>query len=203
MRLGNSAGKNAGKKYFIRSKVSGKPTETNRAKADVFKLWFETNYSSLVNELRNKNIYDDDMLSETFLRIYENVLYTGLEMENVRSYFIRSFFTNSIQESIKSSRYSPLPVHYDKADLPFGHSVELERRRRELEQDIFDYVYKRYNIREFELFKMYMYLKPAINYTVLADITKLKVHQIQFVVSKIKKDLCRHENFSQRSRELI
>lgn len=203
MQLGNSNGKNAGKKYFIRSKVTDKPKEINKRKAALFNIWFEENYTSLVNELIDKNIYDCDTLNETYLRIYEIILYTGLEMQNTRSYFIRAYFTNNIQESMKENRYRDLPQGYDCADLPADYSAELEYMQRKLEEDIFSYVYQRYTIREFELFKMYMYLKPAVNYAVLADITNMKAHQIQFVVSKIKKDLCAHREFAKRRREVM
>lgn len=202
MRLGNSFGGNTGKKYIIRGKHDKVPAKYGEAKAEKFNQWFTDNYVSLVSELKNKEAFDGDILSETYLKMYESILYSGLDIASYRSYFFRSFFTNHIQGSMKASRYCTISPNYDKPDVS-GYSVECEMQQKKLESDIFDYVYSRYKIREFEVFKMYVSLKPAINYNTLADITKLKAHNIQFIVSKIKKDICRNHEFIKRHREVL
>lgn len=202
MRLGNSKGNNTGKKYVMRGKHDKQATRQGTEKALKFSQWFTKTYTSLVCELKGKLIFDDDVLGDTFLRIYENMLYTGIELQNNRSYFMRSYFTNYIQNNMKSNRYCQLPVYYDAADTG-EYNLELEMHQRQLEEDIFSYVYERYDVREFELFKMYVSLKPAINYYVLADMTNMKAHQIQSIVSKIKKDIRHNIVFINRRKELV
>lgn len=201
MKLGNSKGNNRGKKYFMRGIGNMKPVAGGLDKADRFRQWFEKAYHSLVRELRQKNIYDEDAMNDTYLKIWENLVYSNLNILEYRSYFMRSFYTNLMNTTIRAGRYCEMMPGYDAEDDDLVYDFELERRQQQLETDIFDYVYDRYSVREFELFKMYMCLKPAMNYGVLSEITSLKVHQIQFTISKIKKDLCRHKEFIARRRE--
>lgn len=201
MRLGNSKGNNKGKKYFMRGGNSLIPVKGGEESADKFKCWFEKAYPSLVRELRQKSIYDEDAMNDTYLKIWENLMYSGLRILDFRSYFMRSFYTNLMNTTIRGNRYCEMTPGYDEADAGSTYDLDLERRQQKLELDIFDYVYDKYSVREFELFKMYMCLKPAVNYGVLSEITALKTHQIQFTISKIKKDLCRHKEFLVRRRE--
>lgn len=177
------------------------PVAGGEVKAEKFRQWFERAYPSLVRELKQKNIYDEDAMSDTYLKIWENLMYSNLNILGYRPYFMRSFYTNLMNTTIRGARYCEMIPGYDAEDDGLTYDFELERRQQQLEVDIFDYVYDKYSVREFELFKMYMCLKPAVNYGVLSEITNLKVHQIQFTISKIKKDLCRHKVFVSRRRE--
>lgn len=199
MILGNSNGKNRGKKYIMRDRADYVPAKGGAAKAEAFSQWFNETYHSLVAELHAKDMFDDEVLNETYLRMYDYILYSGSKIENYRSYFIRSFFTNLIQGKVKENRYRSIDDTYDEVDA--AYDFDLEVRQQQLEQDIFTYVYGKYKIREFELFKMYVSLKPAVNYEVLSKITHLKVHHIQGVVSKIKSDICRNSDFVRRRQE--
>lgn len=153
-------------------------------------------------ELCQKDIYDEDVVNDTFLRIYDNILYGGIDIEHFRSYFMRAYFTNLIQGNIRDKRYSSISPYYDREDTS-DYDPEIDLAQKQLEEDIFTYVYQRYQVHEFELFKMYVCLKPAVNYAALSELTKLKVHQIQFIVSKIKKDICRNREFTVRRRALV
>ncbi len=72
---------------------------------------------------------------------------------------------------------------------------ERDRFHRQLESDIFNYVYRNFDIREYEIFKMYMHLKiqgKNMTYEVLAGIIgndEYKPHHIQAIIGKIKKDV--------------
>ncbi|MFV0468490.1 MAG: hypothetical protein ACK5MK_06140, partial [Dysgonomonas sp.] len=63
-------------------------------------------------------------------------------------------------------------------------------------------VYANYDLREFELFKMYVSLKPAVNYDSLSEITQVKAYSIQRIVSKIKKDIQENQDFFRRWKEV-
>lgn len=201
MKLGNSNGNNKGKKYFIRANNRHKLVERGMEKAAALNRWFEENYESIKCELIQKNIYNCDAVNETYLRMCENLMYSNLEILDYRSYFMRSFYTNYMQATIHDRRYCTIVSGYDPADEDGVYDAGLERRQQQLEEDIFDYVYSKYSVREFELFKMYICLKPAVNYGTLSEITSLKPHQIQFIISKIKKDLQCNEHFLQRRNE--
>ncbi len=201
MILGNSNGNNRGKKYIIKGKDDLTYEQTNKEKADRFRDWFGLNYDAIVLQMKQKEMLDEDILTDTFLKMYDNILFGGNEIKDYKSYFFRAFFTNTIQYSIKAGRTNALPTGYDQPNGE-GYDFETEEKQKQLEQDIFAYVYDKYPLREFEIFKMYMLLKPAINYDRLASITELKSYQIQFIVSKIKKDLSTHADFCRRRKEM-
>ncbi|WP_029902215.1 hypothetical protein [Prevotella sp. 10(H)] len=202
MKLGNSNGNNTGKKYFIRGRDDQKePKPENRRKADKFNEWFACNQQKLANFLIGKYSYDEDVFYNTFMRISEKILYTGMSISDYKAYFHRSYFTNYIQDSEKESRYIAMPA-YSNLEAHHSNPYEKERMQAQLESDIFDYVYHRYELREFELFKMYISLKPAINYHTLADITKIQAHNIQRIVSKILTDIRGNKVLVNRYRDI-
>jgi len=202
MKLGNSKGNNKGKKYYMRARDGQKePKPANKKRADEFSLWFGQNYRQLINFLISKNSYDDDVFNNTYIRMTEKLLYTSQKIDDYKAYFHRSYYTNYILDKTQEARYVPLPVH---ANLEAHHTNPYERERMQtiLELDIFDYVYNRYEIREFELFKMYISLKPAINYHSLSQITHLQTHYIQRVISKILADIRSNKELLSRYNEI-
>lgn len=190
MRLGNSKGNNTGKKYYIRGRDDRhEPKPEHRKAAECFNTWFADNYKKIINFLISKGSYDEDVFSYTYMRISEKILYTGAHIKDYRAYFSRSYYTNYIQDKASENfKLVPLPT-YDTLEAHHSNPYERERMQTQLEIDIFDYVYSRYKLDEFELFKMYISLKPAINYHTLSEITHLQVHNIQRVISKILTDI--------------
>ncbi len=202
MRLGNSGSNNKGKKY-IKIKPGAIATPDNQAKADKFKQWFGGIYTRLQTELINKDTYDEDVLNDTFLRIYDKIRYGGLEIANYKAYFHRAFFTNFMQQTINLSQGITTPLdNHDKIDDNESDD-ELIKFKANLESDIYTYVYHRYTLREFELFKMYMSLKPAINYAKLAEITNISASRISEIISKIRKDICHQQDFMKRRKSTL
>lgn len=197
MRLGNSGANNKGKKY-IKIKPGAVATPENQAKADLFKEWFGQLYLRLQTELINKDTYDEDVLNDTFLRIYDKIRFGGLEIADYKAYFHRAFFTNFMQINIQGSQSIVTPLNnHDKID-DSENDEELIRSKWELENDIFDFVYSKYPVHEFELFKMYVRLKPAITYADLSDITSLSQSRISEIISKIRRDISRQKDFALR-----
>ncbi|MDR2951555.1 MAG: hypothetical protein LBV71_20385 [Prevotella sp.] len=201
MLLFNTNRSNKGKKYF--KKKEGVQDVVYAEKAEAFNVWFVENNKEVIQYLTVRNYFDCDVFSESYLKMYENILYTGTNVENYRYYFVRSYFTNLMANGIKQNRYCELLPHYDKADTDTQYFAELQDKQQKLEKDIFDYVYKNYSIRDFELFKMYINLKPAINYASLADITGIREHNIQRAISKIKKGVRANKEFKKRREELV
>lgn len=202
MRLGNSGANNKGKKY-IKIKPGAVATPENQLKADAFKEWFGTLYSRLQTELINKDTYDEDVLNDTFLRIYDKIRFGGLDIADYKAYFHRAFFTNFMQLNIQASQSLTTSLdNHDKID-DAESDEEVIRIKWELENDVFDFVYSRYPVHEFELFKMYVRLKPAINYADLSAMTSISQSRISEIISKIRRDICKQKEFTQRRRSTL
>lgn len=198
MLLFNSKRSNKGKKYLKKSKIDLVFAE----EAEAFNKWFDEHRTVFFHYLTDRRSYNADAFNDAYLKIYENVLYSGIKLENYRAYFLRSYFTILQDIGIRQNRYCELMPNYDKEDNDIECYLEMESKNRQLENDIFEYIYAHYNVREFEIFKMYVSLKPAVNYDALADITGLHSYQIQRIVSKIRKDICRNNIFVSRWREI-
>ncbi|MEN9918325.1 MAG: hypothetical protein RL662_761 [Bacteroidota bacterium] len=193
MILGNSNGNNKGKKYFKSKDIC--ESKCFSEKSDKFNTWFIQNINALKTQLFNKYTHTSncDIFNDTYMRIYERVHYTGFDIADYKSYFCRAFYTNYIQELSKGNRYADLACIDSMEDELDDLCGETEVQHKLLESKIFDYVYHNFDIREYEIFKMYMQLKiqgKSMNYQILADIINnkdYKVHTIQAIISKIKK----------------
>lgn len=221
MRLGNSNGNNRGKKYFIRGRDDVNPKKLYTEEANAFADWFGANYDRLKRDVRGANEADEDTFSETYLRIYELIMYTGREIRDYKAFFHRAYYTNFVQRATQEQRYCNFFEHVEvesssgqmahhgvptKAQLEEDDQQcvnEMERNITQLEGDIMEYVYGKYDLRDFEIFKMYMNLKPAINYHALSKMTGLKYHRIQTMISKIVVDVKSHEDFATRRKRLV
>ncbi len=202
MKLGNSKGNNVGKKYFMRGRDDHhEPAQANREKADVFNRWFVENRQQLINFIIGKYAYDEDTFSTTYIRMCEKLLYTDLTIEDYSAYFHRSYYTNYVLLRTQEARCVPLLIEH-KLEAHHDNPYERERMQWQLESDVFDYVYRRYSLQEYEIFRMYISLKPAINYHTLEKITHIKAHNIQRMVSKILADIRSNKAMAARYREI-
>jgi len=197
MRLGNTAGKNKGKKY-LKIKGNEEITAANQAKADHFKYWFGENYMKLRRELIQKDTFDEDILNETFLRIHDKILYGGLVIKDYKAYFHRAFFTNFMQVTINIAKRMLASIDGHDTIDDEDDDTELYMSKEKLQDDILGYVFNRYPVRDFELFKMYISLKPAINYAELSKITAISQSRISETISKIRKDIQKDKSFCRR-----
>lgn len=197
MKLGNSGANNKGKKY-IKIKPGAVASPENQNKADKFKKWFGETYTRLQTELINKETYNEDILNDTFLRIYDKIRFGGLEISDNKAYFHRAFFTNFMQATINQSVSNIIPIDEIDSIDDEDNDEELFAYKTDLENEIFSYVYSHYPVQEFEIFKMYISLKPAINYAELANITSISQTRISAIVSKIRKDICNQNVFLAR-----
>lgn len=198
MRLGNSNGNNKGKKYFLRKSCTGmQPIDENKEIANIFGSWFAENMDSLINFLKMKMYFDEDVFNTTFMRMYEKILFTGMEVKDNKAYFFRSYYTNYIQERTYEKRYGD-PLPYDNRSESSRDAKEIEYSQIMLESDIFNYVYLNYSDRDFRLFKMYMTLVPKITFQALAEMENVKAYTIQRIISKITQDVRSNKQFLER-----
>jgi len=158
MRLGNLAGQNRGKKYL---KLTGNETITpeNQTKANNFAKWFSKNYEMLQRELVAKKTVDEDQMNDTYLRIYDKILYGGLEISDYKAYFHRAFFTNYVQHSIKRSEIERMFVDDDKAVELMDDEEdqeEIDRQKKILFDEIVDFIKECYTSEIYDVFLTYL-----------------------------------------------
>ena len=202
MRLGNTAGKNKGKKYL---KIKGDEVVTaeNQGKADHFKYWFGENYERLVRELIQKDTLDEDILNETFLRIHDKILYGGIVIQDYKAYFHRAFYTNYMQVVIDVSKGILASIDgHDTIDNSMD-DMPMIKVKASLEADVLDYVFQNYSVHDFELFKMYVRLKPAINYESLSELTSIPKTRISYIISRIRNDVRSNKVFMTRRKAIV
>lgn len=219
MILGNSLKQNTGKKYI--TKNTTKPiTPENLIKADEFKDWFGDNYNLLVEEQRRKQTLNEDILIDTFFKLYHKQQQQG-NIEDYKSYFCRAYFTNYFQNNIKEEKKKQNHIYLNLIDKEYEDSFntldiipiednddkerELEKLNKtdELLNETFQYITDKYSMQQFELFRMYMFLKPHISYKKLSDITNLSIKYISQTISTIKKDIQDNQELISKRKRLI
>lgn len=219
MILGNSLKQNKGKKYI--TKNTYQPiTPENQMKADDFKNWFGDNYNLLVEEQTRKQTLNEDILIETFCKLYHKQQQQG-DIEDYKSYFSRAYFTNYFQYNIKEEKKKQNHIYLNLIDKEYEDSFNIldvlplednEDRERTIEQqndtdklltDTFQYITDKYSMQQFELFRMYMFLKPHISYKRLSDITNLSIKYISQTISTIKRDIQDNQELINKRKKLI
>jgi hypothetical protein len=216
MILGNSLKQNKGKKYITKN-TTKEVTPENQLKADSFKEWFGDNYNLLVEEQRRKQTLNEDVLIDTFFKLYHKQQQQG-NIEDYKSYFCRAYFTNYFQNNIKEEKKKQNHIYLNLIDKEYEDSfntldiIPIEDRERTIKMqtntdklltDTFQYITDKYSMQQFELFRMYMFLKPHISYKKLSDITNLSIKFISQTISTIKKDIQDNQELISKRKKII
>lgn len=219
MILGNSLKQNKGKKYITKNTLKEVSPE-NQIKADEFKEWFGSQYNILVAEQQRKQTLNEDILIDTFFKLYNKQQQSG-DIEDYKSYFSRAYFTNYFQNNIKEEKKKQNHIYLNLIDKEYEDSFntldiipiednddkerELEKLNKtdELLNETFQYITDKYSMQQFELFRMYMFLKPHISYKKLSDITNLSIKYISQTISTIKKDIQDNQELITKRKKLI
>ena len=219
MILGNSLKQNTGKKYITKN-TTKEVTPENQIKADEFKEWFGDNYNLLVEEQKRRQTLNEDILIDTFFKLYQKQQQQG-NIEDYKSYFSRAYFTNYFQHNIKEEKKKQNHIYLNLIDKEYEDSfntldliplesdedreqkIEIQNRTDELLNETFQYITNKYSMQEFELFRMYMFLKPHISYKKLSDITNLSIKFISQTISTIKKDIQENQELITKRKKLI
>lgn len=219
MILGNSLKQNKGKKYITKNTLKEVSLE-NQLKADEFKEWFGSQYNILVAEQQRKQTLNEDILIDTFFKLYNKQQQSG-DIEDYKSYFSRAYFTNYFQNNIKEEKKKQNHIYLNLIDKEYEDSFNTldiipiednDDKERELEKlnktdelltETFQYITEKYTIQQFELFRMYMFLKPHISYKKLSDITNLSIKYISQTISTIKKDIQDNQELISKRKKLI
>lgn len=168
-----------------------------------FNNWFEQDYHNLQRKLKRKNCYNEDVFNETYLRMYE-AINRNATVSNYQSYFIRSYYCNNIQHRIEGNKYCSLSIDPEihKKTNKETNLKDLETQNQALENEVMSFVYDNFELQEFELFKMYFNLKPAINYKTLSEITHIEEYKIGMIISKIKKRVRRNKKLADKYQQI-
>lgn len=219
MILGNSLKQNKGKKYITKN-TTKEVTPENQLKADEFKEWFGDNYNLLVEEQTRKQTLNEDILIDTFFKLYHKQQQQG-NIEDYKSYFCRAYFTNYYQNNIKKEKKKQNHIYLNLIDKEYEDSfntldvlplednedrertIEIQANTDKLLTDTFQYITDKYSMQQFELFRMYMFLKPHISYKKLSDITNLSIKYISQTISTIKKDIQDNQELITKRKKLI
>ncbi|HCO67487.1 MAG TPA: hypothetical protein DIT04_07010 [Dysgonomonas sp.] len=202
MRLGNLAGQNRGKKYL---KISGSESITpeNQAKANNFAKWFSRNYEQLKRELVAKKTVDEDQMNDTYLRIYEKIIYGGLDISDYKAYFHRAFFTNYIQNSIKRSEIERYFVSDEKAveiiDEDEEDEEEINQQKQLLFDEITDFIKECYPSEIYEVFFNYLRIGDR-NYESVCIEMGLSRDYVLNIINKVRNRV-RHNKELMRKRK--
>lgn len=162
------------------------------SKAQDFNSWFEVNSRDLLQYFKKIDRYDGAIFSDTYLKVYENILYRGGEVGNYKGLFLTAYFRIQLNERIYQNRFLELAPCHEKDDIDSDYHKEIEEANTEIERKIFEYVYSFYPLKDYEIFKMYINLQPAINYESLSKIVGIKYWSLFRLVSGIKKDIAKN-----------
>lgn len=144
MRLGNTGGKNKGKKYL---KITGSEpiTPENRVKAYLFDDWFENQYANLKRRIISQDAgCNEDVLHETYWKIRTKILYGGLDIKDFSSYFHRSYFTNNFQISIQENKQTFIDLGNVERSDDSPERIMIMKEQDEKAEKIKDFIKENY-----------------------------------------------------------
>jgi len=194
---GASGGANKGKQY---NNYNLPPITSPEAmqRCTEFKKWFSANYASIKQNLTSLNKYDDDVMVDTFLKIYRSLEY-GTVVKNYRTYWETSYFTNNFKKKVDETKYQKKTEYieyneeqYDSEDT--GDSEAQYEKKDELINLIGEWLECNVpDIIDREIFIIYINTKNdrryKMTYEKLSDLTGVDLNRIKEIIPRIKKQL--------------
>lgn len=173
------------------------PTPEDMQRCTEFKDWFNSNYNTIKQNLIDKGKYDDDVMVNTFLKVYRYLEYGGI-VADYRCYWNTAYFTNIFNQEVTTSKYNNKVEYiedeeqYDTEDT--GDSEAQYEKKDELILDIQEWLNNNIpDIIERELFIIYINTKYdrkyKMTYERLSSLTGVDVRKIKEIIPRIKKQL--------------
>ncbi|NDW10678.1 hypothetical protein [Dysgonomonas sp. 520] len=192
---GGKYGNNKGKTYInynIPPIIT--PEITQRLKE--FNKWFEDNYEDIKTILISKNKFNDEVISDTYYKVYRYIEYGGVITSNLRYYWNTSYFTNLFNFTITQSKNEAKFISTSTIDIiddaeedevTYQNNINLINNIQQwLEDNITNDIDR-------ELFIIYMNLKKHPNfkmtYKKLSEITNIPQSRIAETIKKIKEQI--------------
>lgn len=191
--LGNSGGKNKGKKY---KKLTGyeMATPESEARAGDFMKWYGANFESLKRELFYKGrVFDDQIATDTALLIYDAIALKGAKVESYKHYFFMAYHTNAVKGARAEVLHlaSHLELDASTYELP-ASSVDLDTYEREVDifsAEVLEYVREWFSPFDCSIFEIYIGLHPETSYNKLSALLGIPRFTIYTTIGIIRKEL--------------
>lgn len=193
-KYGNSKGNNKGKKY-IKLKGGEVATPEAQAAADEFLFWFGCMGDYIKERLISPRAFDEDVLSDTVLQVYEAIRLKGLIIRGKkRAYFLRAYHTARLTAIKKQQTHTARYVDLDVGDAynleaPDYDYESYEQTVDKLRVEMLDFVRAHYDPAACSIFEIYMELQPSITYKSLAEMLGIPQNKVWATVRDIKSDL--------------
>jgi len=191
--LGNSGGKNRGKKY---KKLTGyeMATPESEAKARDFMDWYGANFDTLKRELFYKGrAFDDQIATDTALIIYDAIALKGVTIESYKHYFFRAYHTNAVKDARAEIAQSAREIELDASTLQLpACSVDLDTYEREVDifsAEVMEYVREGFSPFDCSIFEIYIGLHPETSYNKLSALLGIPRFTIYTTIGAIRKEL--------------
>lgn len=193
---GRNGSNNKGKRYKNYNEEYI-PTPEDMQRCTDFKEWFSSNYNIIKQNLIDKNKFDDDVMVNTFLKIYRYLEYGGI-VDDYRTYWNTAYFTNIFYQQVSDSKHNNRTEYiedeeqYDTEDT--GDSEAQYEKKDELISDIQEWLEDNVpDIIERELFIIYINTKYdkkyKMTYEKLSELTGVDINKIKDTIPRIKKQL--------------
>lgn len=192
-KLGNSGGRNKGKKY---KKLTGfeMATPESEAKARDFMEWYGANFEALKRELYYKGrFFDDEVATDTALIIYDAIALKFAKVESYKHYFFRAYHTNAIKKARDEGRELAQTHELDSGtfELPaptFDYDT-YEREVNAFSEEVLNYVRAKYPPYECSIFEIYIGLQPDTSYDKLSALLGISRTTVWQTIGAIRKDV--------------
>lgn len=189
---------NKGKKY-IKLRGDEVPTPANEKRARDFMEWYAANMDKLKYYAQGAGYpIDDDLFSDTMLRIYDAIALKGVQVNDYTGYFLQSYRSVFINNEKKkaSGPYLTVPLLLEKpAELdtpaPDFDSREYEEAVETINAEVLEYVRGTYDEVSISLFEMYVGLAPDISYKKLSTMLGIPFVKVWSSIGNVKKSVVR------------
>ena len=185
---------------YIKLRGDEVPTPDNEKRAREFMTWYAANMSKLRYYAQGAGYpIDDDLFSDTMLRVYDAIALKGVEIKDYTGYFLQSyrgvFINNEKRKSNGTVLSVPLllekPAEHDTPAPEFA-SREYEEAVDAINNEVMEYVRETYDEMSISLFEMYVGLAPDVSYKKLAEMLGLPFAKVWTSIGSVKKSVVLH-----------
>lgn len=191
---GRNGSNNKGKTY-INYTITPDVTPDITERLNTFNKWFTENYNNIISNLKNKNNYNEEVLNNTYLKVYKYIEYGGI-INNYQYYWNTAYFTNEFNYTCTTTKYNNKfeTTTTDNFEIIDDEADEQYLKKDALIEEIADWLNNNVNnLIHRELFIIYINTKYdgkyKMTYKKLSEITGVPLSEIIKVIPLIKKEL--------------
>lgn len=188
------------RKKYIKLVGHEKPTPESDALANEFMEWYGDHLNELRRYIQGSGVQpDDDVMTDTMLRIHEAIALKGLAPNGFTAYYLTAYRNNHRQAAARRVRVS-YELSLDMADSADEEVEARESIAARVEEEIVAYVRANYDEVAAALFEIYLALQPGFSYAKMAQMLGFRVYQIWPALGAIRRDVA--ARFADRGEEL-